>query len=86
MLKAYTFLHQWPLSGGTSWSACCPRYTDTRRSNRVSGRQSVQEGDVDIDVDIDAAIDMLMWLEAFRPVTNAKTYAIHLVTVSLFVR
>ena len=60
-------------SGGTSWSGCCPRYTHTRRSNRVIGGQRVQEGDVDIDVDIDLAIDMLMWLEAFRPITNAET-------------
>ena len=37
------------------------------------GGQSVQEGDVDIDVDIELAIDMLMWLEAFRPITNAET-------------
>ena len=60
-------------SGGTWWGGCCPRYTHTRRSNQVVGGQSVQEGDVGIDVDIDLVIDMLMWLEAFRPITNAET-------------
>ena len=38
------------------------------------------------DVIVDFATDMLLWLEAFRPVTDAETQVIHQVMLLFFVR
>ena len=38
------------------------------------------------DVIVDFDTDMLLWLEAFRPVTDAETQVIHQVMFLLFVR
>ena len=38
------------------------------------------------DVTVDFATDMLLWLEACRPVTDAETQVIHQVMLLLFVR
>ena len=38
------------------------------------------------DVTLDFATDMLLWLEAFRSVTDAETQVIHQVMLLLFVR
>ena len=38
------------------------------------------------DVIVDFDTDMLLWLEAFRPVTDAETQVIHQVMLLLFVK
>ena len=48
-------------------------------------RERELEGDVDRDVDINVGTHMLLWLEAFRPITNAEAQVIHQVMLLLYV-
>ena len=45
----------------------------------------MQEGDVDRDVNRNVSTHMLLWLEAFRPVTNAEARVFHQVMLLLYV-
>ena len=45
----------------------------------------MQEGDVDRDVHRNVGTHMLLWLEACRPLTNAKAQVVHQVMLLLYV-
>ena len=52
---------------------------------RKTERERELAGDADRDVDINVGTHMLLWLEAFRPVTNAKAQVVHQVMLLLYV-
>ena len=52
---------------------------------RERERERELAGDADRDVDINVGTHMLLWLEAFRPITNAKAQVVHQVMLLLYV-
>ena len=50
-------------------------------AERQRERERELAGDADRDADINVGTHMLLWLEAFRPVTNAKAQVVHQVTL-----
>ena len=69
--------------------ACLVSFLQKRYKNLQKDREREREreraGDADRDVDINVGTHMLLWLEAFRPVTNAKAQVVHQVMLLLYV-
>ena len=62
------------------------RYKNLQKDiKRERERERELAGDADRDVDINVGTHMLLWLEAFRPVTNAKAQVVHQVMLLLYV-